>query len=295
MGNPSQDKDKIIEAIRGVARELGHPPSKRIFKAITGVTERQVFNHFLSWNAAVEAAGLDPNTSKFPLEDPALLEDWGAVVKKLRHIPTSIQYRHYGNFSTDSLQKRFGPWSTIPDAFRQFAQDKPEWDEVLTLLPVAPTSASPTTSSSPSYDYVDQMDSAHSTTGRKAVQAVHSKLENRTVYGNPIDFRGLRHEPVNEMGVVFLFGMVARELGYSVEAVRQEFPDCEAKRQVGRDKWQWVRIEFEYESRNFRDHSHKPDGCDIIVCWRHNWAECPENIEVVELSEVIKRLGKSDE
>ena len=41
------------------------------------------------------------------------------------------------------------------------------------------------------------------------------------------------------------------------------------------------RIEFEFESRNFRDHGHPPDGCDIIVCWRHNWAECPEHLEII--------------
>ncbi len=126
-------------------------------------------------------------------------------------------------------------------------------------------------------------------------KSTHSKLQDRPVYGNPIDFRGLRHEPVNENGVIFLFGIVARELGYSVEAVQQGFPDCEAKRLVGVGKWQRVRIEFEYESRNFRDHGHAVDRCDVIVCWRHNWAQCPEHIEVLELSEIIKRLGKSDD
>ena len=120
-------------------------------------------------------------------------------------------------------------------------------------------------------------------------------LENRPTYGNPIDFRGLRHEPVNEDGVVFLFGMVARELGYLVEAVQAGFPDCEAKRQVEAGKWQRVRIEFEYESRNFRDHGHPPEGCDVIVCWRHNWPECPAELEVVELRSVIATLSGSEE
>jgi len=66
----------------------------------------------------------------------------------------------------------------------------------------------------------------------------YSRLNDRPTYGNPIDFRGLRHEPVNEQGVVFLFGIVAKELGYMVEAVQTGYPDCEAKRQVegGRGK-----------------------------------------------------------
>src|SRR5256714_5122119 len=91
------------------------------------------------------------------------------------------------------------------------------------------------------------------------------RYKDRAIYGNPIDFRGLRHEPVNEQGVVLLFGMLAKELGYLIESVQNGFPDCEAKRRVGAGRWQRVRIEFEFESRNFRDHGHPPDGCEIIV------------------------------
>jgi hypothetical protein len=88
--------------------------------------------------------------------------------------------------------------------------------------------------------------------------------------------------------------MLAKELGYIIEAVQNEFPDCEAMRQIAPGRWQRVRIEFEFESRNFRDHGHPVDGCDVIVCWRHNWPECPEDIEVVELSSVIKSLANAE-
>jgi hypothetical protein len=99
--------------------------------------------------------------------------------------------------------------------------------------------------------------------------------------------------PINEQGVVLLFGMLARELGFLVEAVQTGFPDCEAKREFKPGKWKRARIEFEYESRNFLTHGHNSDDCDIIVCWCHNWAECPANIEIVELSKVIQSLAKS--
>jgi len=49
---------------------------------------------------------------------------------------------------------------------------------------------------------------------------------------------GLRHKPANEQGVVLLFGMLAKELGYLIEAVQNGFPDCEAKRQIGPERWQ---------------------------------------------------------
>jgi hypothetical protein len=65
------------------------------------------------------------------------------------------------------------------------------------------------------------------------------------------------------------------------------YPDCETKREVAPGKWQRCRIEFEYESKNFLRHGHDPKKCDVIVCWRHNWKECPEEIEVIELSRVL--------
>ena len=49
--------------------------------------------------------------------------------------------------------------------------------------------------------------------------------------------------------------------------------------------WQRVRIEFEYESKNFVKHLHKAENCDVIVCWEHNWPECP--LRVVELKKVL--------
>lgn len=121
------------------------------------------------------------------------------------------------------------------------------------------------------------------------VQAPQWERASGAVYGPPIDFRGLRHAPINEQGVVYLFGIVSYELGFIVEAIQAAYPDCEAKRQVGKDRWQRVRIEFEYRSSHFRDHGHSPSGADLIVCWEHNWPDCP--IEVLELRTAIGNLG----
>jgi hypothetical protein len=107
--------------------------------------------------------------------------------------------------------------------------------------------------------------------------------KDRPVMGEPFDRSPMTNAPVNELGVMVLFGMVAAGLGLQVESVQGKFPDCVAKRQVAPGKWQYLRIEFEYESKNFKLHGHDPKGCDMIVCWRHNWKECPAEIEVVEL------------
>ena len=48
-----------------------------------------------------------------------------------------------------------------------------------------------------------------------------------------------------------MFGAFVRDMGLAVTVTQSEFPDCEALRRVDREHWQRVRIEFEYESRNF--------------------------------------------
>jgi hypothetical protein len=113
--------------------------------------------------------------------------------------------------------------------------------------------------------------------------------KDRAVMGPPFDRSPMTNAPMNELGVVLLFGMVAGDLGFQVELVQGRFPDCEAKREVAPGKWQRSRIEFEYESKNFLLHGHDPKGCDVIVCWRHNWKECPEEIEVIELCRIFGR------
>jgi hypothetical protein len=32
-------------------------------------------------------------------------------------------------------------------------------------------------------------------------------------------------------------------------------------------------------------HLHPIEGCDLIICWKHNWPQCP--LEVLELQKVI--------
>ena len=91
--------------------------------------------------------------------------------------------------------------------------------------------------------------------------------------------------PTNEMGVVFLFGTVAKELGYMVVKLQAEFPDCEAFRLIDPEHCQLMWLNLSLKAGISWPHGHRIDGCDLIMCWKHNWEECP--LEVVELSKVI--------
>ncbi len=114
-------------------------------------------------------------------------------------------------------------------------------------------------------------------------------MVDESVVGDLINFRGLVYAPLNENGVVFLFGKIMEDLNIYVEEIKPGFPDCIARRFTGKG-WKRIRIEFEFQSNNFVVHKHDPAGCDIIVCWEHNWKTCPESLEVIELRDVITSL-----
>ena len=118
-------------------------------------------------------------------------------------------------------------------------------------------------------------------------------LSSPSVYGDPIDFRGVRHAPVDIGGVIFLFGMVARELGFHVEALSSGVPRCEAKRQLAPGKWARLRIDFELESRQFRDAGRNPSTVDLIVCWRDTWPDRPPSLDVLALDRILPTLARA--
>jgi hypothetical protein len=86
--------------------------------------------------------------------------------------------------------------------------------------------------------------------------------------------------PATEREVVYLFKAVAGPF-YSLSQIdiQNRFPDC-----LARKGKKLIRIEFEFESKNFRIHGHDPSQCDWIVCWRDTWGEeAPDHLEIVEL------------
>lgn len=295
---PQPDKRRVLDALVAIARHTRRSPSRREFLTNSGISESAVLRFFPSWNAALRAAGLKPNTRNQRLDDRELLEDWGRAARKNHKTPSRRTYCHLGTFDHRTVTRRFGRWSLVREAFRNFAQGKQEWADVLALLPPPaprpPAQLAPCSAPGRSFSFRSRKPAASGKNSFRPAKIRHPHLRGRPTYGHPMDFRGLRHEPVNEQGVVLLFGMVAKELGYTVEAVQSGFPDCEAKRQIGPERWQRVHLEFEFESRNFRDHGHSLTGCDVIVCWRHNWPDCPDHLEILELSSLIHSLPHSN-
>jgi hypothetical protein len=277
----SLTREDILAAIRKVAETTRNYLTLLDFTEKSGITHYQVLRFFASWSEACVAAGLSSRVINAPIPPEEALEDWARVVRLLGKLPTKTAYTIRGKFSAVAFLRHFGAWHEIPDKFRDFAQGKPEWDDVVKLLPAAG-------------------DLSWSWRKRKAAgipkatsRTKPGQLPDRPLYGEPIAYRGLGHSPVNEQGVVLLFGMMAPELGFIIDSVQTAFPDCEAKRQIEPGKWQRVRIEFEFQSQGFVTHGHPVNGCDLIVCWEHNWHDCP--LEVIELREELKRGTVAEE
>jgi hypothetical protein len=114
------------------------------------------------------------------------------------------------------------------------------------------------------------------------------------VFGDKINFKSLSCAPVNELGVVYLFGLLHDTFDFRIESIQGGFPDCIARRKIGKNKWKEVRIEFEYESKSFEVHGHDPSQTDVIVCWVHDWQACPKEIEVIELSTLLGEAEQID-
>jgi len=113
-------------------------------------------------------------------------------------------------------------------------------------------------------------------------------ITSRRVYGDSLNFKSLSRTPVNELGVVYLFGVLHEIFDFEIESIQSGFPDCIARRRIANGRWEELRIEFEFESKSFQAHGHDSSHVDIIVCWHHNWRECPSDLEVIDLSSFIR-------
>ena len=113
----------------------------------------------------------------------------------------------------------------------------------------------------------------------------------RDIVGEPIKFRGIMYAPLNEEGVVLLFSKVMNDLGIIYESSPPAGTGFDMVGREQTDKGYMRRhIEFEYKSSNFKAHGHDPAIVDYIVCWEHDWVDCPEDLQVIELRQIIRDL-----
>jgi hypothetical protein len=272
-----QTRESIIEAAKAAALQKGDTISRSDFMRHSGISSYHLYRLFPDggWSEVQRLAGLKQHADNDPISDDDLLAEFHRVATEQRRIPTWHKFGAVAKISESTIKRRFGGSQGILKAYREWLERN---------APDSPLLADLSETTNREIQQPAQPPATEST--KPSAWAKLDGIE----YGAPINFRGLRHAPINEQGVVYLFGMVSNELGLIVEAVQAGFPDCEAKRCVNprENRWQRVRIEFEFRSRNFVDHGHDPARCDLVVCWEHNWPDCP--LEIIELRSVLGRL-----
>jgi len=269
-------KESIIEKIKEIAMQKGVTSlSRKIFIAESGISEYEYLKFFNTWNEAVTAAGLESQDFAKPYQKENLFQNLREVFEKSEGLCSRTKFNKISSVSHDSYRRHFGSWQEALINFKKWLEDNKYDYPWITELP----------DSLPDEIIEETQEKSEEADFKKQWKATSGNK-----YGSFLNFRGLQHAPINEQGVIFLFGMVCLELGFIVEAVQSGFPDCEAKRRIDskKDHWERVRIEFEYRSSNFREHGHNPTKCDLIVCWEHDWKDCP--IEVIELKKVLSEL-----
>ncbi len=273
-------KEEVIAAMKELATKLGRSPRYPELIRVVNVTRRQVARMFGGWASALEESGCERvRAGGGELTMHELWHDWAAVARKVERMPTIRQYEKFSRYSVRPLKDRFKAWAKIPGALLEYGNAKglwAGWEDVKGLI------ENQMDENTRSKKYRVAMMPASTPSPLNPLPEV---VDVDLLYGQPLTPAPMATAPVNEMGVMVLFGAMARELGFVVTKIQAGFPDCEAWRRLESGKWQRVRIEFEFESRNFMLHEHDPKGCDLIVCWEHNWAACP--VEVVELKKAF--------
>jgi hypothetical protein len=263
-------KEEVIAATKDCATKLGRTPSLPELEKATGIVMYDIRKSFGTYRLALVECGLEGRGTGHPMSAGGMFKLWGDAVRHWQKLPTQLEFEQHAQRRGGMLARRCGGWRNVPKRMLEYMRMKHlegEWKDVLEVM-------------------LKELDSGRrgERDEREVIVVAPAKpkiMIGGPMYGTPLLTSPLSCAPINEMGVVFLFGAVARQMGFVVTRLQQEFPDCEALRQVEPGRWQRMQIEFEFASRNFLLHGHRVEDCDLIVCWEHNWPECP--LEVVEL------------
>ncbi len=264
-------REGMITAVLACMEKVGHVPNVSELEKHTDITRHDMIGLFGSYAATLKECGLKRTGSGMRIESKDLFLDWAKVVRALKRIPKLHEYELDGLHSEVPFRKRFGTWSNVPKAMKRYALENglaEEWQDVIELID----------------SHLQSKKDGQSKRNGQQEEWNRPKAKvraDRPVYGRLLRPSPLVCAPVNEAGVIFLFGAMAEQMGFQMLRIQAGFPDGEALRTMEENRLQRVKIEFEYESRNFLHHGHDAAFCDLIICWEDNWPDAP--VEVIEL------------
>lgn len=228
--------------------------------------------------------GIKTSPQETPYTPDELLSKFDSVVSKHKKIPTWNQIKYETGIPDSTFKKRF---KKTNDLKRDILTSYVEW-----LKKHKPKSKNLKIVEK-WFKGNDKQDISPAVAAKKSRKKTHvSRKTGGRTYGRPHGYyENLMCEPSCEQEVVVLFAMMSKHLQYYILGVWQDsFPDCEAMRVESGGSVRQVKIEFQYKSKDFVSDGHNPNGCDVIVCWKDNWKDCPQNIEVLELSKEVEKI-----
>jgi hypothetical protein len=275
-------KQEVMATLVECSARMGRVPSLPELTRMSSVNRRMVRKYFGSYARALSECNLARSGAGYKVEMADLFRDWAGIARQLNKLPSLNEYMAQSQYSPTPFMARYGVWTQVPPNMKRYIEETgvaegwaDEWNDVLLMI--------------------GSQEQAETEKARLSGRLGRPQKESRVLMNQPIFGPILAgqltrplsmiHGPVNEAGVIYLFGTMAEQLGYVVTRMQTDFPDCEAMRRIEGNRWQRVRVEFEYESRNFVKHGHDVSGCDLIICWADNWPECP--VEVLELQKEI--------
>jgi hypothetical protein len=274
-------RQEVRAAILALAEKLKQVPTIAELMKHAGIDRPEIRKHFGNYKQALEECNLEVPERGRKVETDRLFMDWVEVVRAFKKIPTVWEYERRSKYSARPLTRCAGSWNMVAERMKLYAEEHGldgEFRDVMELIELQGGRRG---------------GAAVSSTEVAADVCSERQKDSRPTYGALIAAWGHVYGPTNEGGVISLFGAMAVSLGFLILKIQTEFPDCEALRVAGKDRNRPVKIEFELESRNFLRHGHDPNGCDIVVCWEHNWPECP--LEVIELKKAVQQSGVSNQ
>jgi AcrR family transcriptional regulator len=248
-------RERIVGAAARAARRHKGALTLKVLRRVAGVSPTQVYYHWPEglYGVLREAGVLSRAARRPPVPRRELMANLDRVVRHLGRLPTWPELRLCGEVSPSVYVDRFGAMAGVRGAYRRWC-GRHRVDRVPPARPA----------------------------GRAGRGVERTRRDGPEAFGCPATiFPGVGTEPVNEMGVVHLFGALSHRLGFVLLRIGRGFPDALALRRHDDGLWRRCRIEFEFRARGFALHKHPARECDLIVCWEDDWPGAP--VEVLPL------------
>jgi len=260
------DEECIQELLRVTKLISKQNISQKEFKLHSKMHPCTLIRKFESWENALAKIGLNVGEGyNKAITESEFAHDFINVVLQIKAIPSLAQMTNRGKYSSGTYEKKFGNYSNYKANIAKIIIDM-------------------NLSSDPGIIEILEKE-------KLKIKPTVKENEIRPHFeGRILGFRSFAYIPTYEQEVVAIFSNISQEIGFEIVTIREEFPDCKARRKTSqnRDRYKDCLIEFELSASDFIKHKHPINGCDLIICWENNWPDCP--LEILELKSIIRKL-----